>query len=344
VNIVSNRSALLQSLDPSFAALLPYNATPAAQLLMDLGMMNQVERLASGQVPLAVYLGNLSLLLSGTEPQAVVNSVLDEVEHRTSGAPRLDPTQLPETKEKIIHVNDMVPLAFMERGWKAATAVVKLRVPRFESGVKRLLNGNPMIYLGTGWLLTESLMMTNHHVINARNEGEPAAPAADLELQAKNTSVLFDYDADELDGVEVATLALEAWESALDYAILRVPPTGRSPLRRSTKPIVKGSDPIPVNIIQHPGGRGKRFAIRNNLVSASTETNLRYFTDTEAGSSGSPVFNDEWEVVALHRASVSCTDVQYQGRNTAYVNLGTQLPAIFKDLGARYPDLTAEIS
>ena len=31
---------------------------------------------------------------------------------------------------------------------------------------------------------------------------------------------------------------------------------------------------------------------------------MHYSADTEPGSSGSPVFNDQWEVVALHHASV----------------------------------------
>jgi endonuclease G len=343
MNATNNRGALLQSIDPAFAALLPYNPAPAPQLMMDLGMMNQVERLANGQIPLAIYLGNLSLLLSGTQQQTVVVAILDEVEHRTSGAPRLDPAKLPETKERIIHVNDMVPLAFMELGCKAAAAVVKLRVPRYEAGQKRLLNGNPMLYLGTGWLVTPSLLMTNHHVVNARNEGEPAAPTLDLNLQAQNTIGLLDYDADNLAGTDLPVHSLQASDPTLDYALLRVPSTGRQPLRRCAQSIVKGADPIPVNIIQHPGGRGKRLGIRNNLVSASTATDLRYFTDTEAGSSGSPVLNDQWEVVALHRASVYVTNVQFQGRDTAYVNLGTHLLPILKDIAQRFPTLAAEI-
>jgi hypothetical protein len=37
--------------------------------------------------------------------------------------------------------------------------------------------------------------------------------------------------------------------------------------------------------IQHPNGKAKRFGIRNDLVSASTDTDLRYFIDTEGGPS-----------------------------------------------------------
>jgi hypothetical protein len=53
-----------------------------------------------------------------------------------------------------------------------------------------------------------------------------------------------------------------------------------------------------VNIVQHPRGEHKQVAFRNNLVSAADATIVRYFTDTDHGSSGSPVCDDHWRVVA----------------------------------------------
>ena len=38
-----------------------------------------------------------------------------------------------------------------------------------------------------------------------------------------------------------------------------------------------------VNIIQHPDGDFKQIAIRNNLVTATTDVDVRYFTDTRRG-------------------------------------------------------------
>ena len=69
-----------------------------------------------------------------------------------------------------------------------------------------------------------------------------------------------------------------------------------------------------VNIVQHPRGEYKRVAVRNNLVSAADETTVRYFTDTDYGSSGSPVCDDQWRVVALHRGARRAKDVQFQGK------------------------------
>lgn len=57
-----------------------------------------------------------------------------------------------------------------------------------------------------------------------------------------------------------------------------------------------------VSIIQHPGGGAKQIALTANQVVNLFDHRLQYTTDTLPGSSGSPVFNDAWNVVALHHA------------------------------------------
>lgn len=186
VDTVANRGALFQFINPTFRAGLPSGLPEPGQLLNDIGHMNRIERFANGDVPLEIYLANAVVLLAADEThQKVVRATLDTVTHRASGAPRVDPATVPETQEKLIHRDDTVTFAFMDAGVKAAAAVMKLRVPRFDNGQARQLNGHPMTYLGTGWLLSESLVMTNHHVINARGEGEPNASDADLALQSQ---------------------------------------------------------------------------------------------------------------------------------------------------------------
>ena len=56
------------------------------------------------------------------------------------------------------------------------------------------------------------------------------------------------------------------------------------------------------NVVQHPDGRFKELVLRENHLVARDETLsvLHYVADTEQGSSGSPVFNNEWEPIALH--------------------------------------------
>ena len=83
---------------------------------------------------------------------------------------------------------------------------------------------------------------------------------------------------------------------------------GTIPLVGATGKILEGEA---INIIQHPAGRPKEIAFRNNrLVKLVDDDVMTYSTDTDRGSSGSPVLNDQWELVGLHRASVEATDDQ----------------------------------
>ena len=65
-----------------------------------------------------------------------------------------------------------------------------------------------------------------------------------------------------------------------------------------------------VTIIQHPSGERKQLALRENQVVDVLDSYLHYQTDTAPGSLGSPVFNDQWEIVALHYFGVPKKDAQ----------------------------------
>jgi endonuclease I len=52
----------------------------------------------------------------------------------------------------------------------------------------------------------------------------------------------------------------------------------------------------------------KQLALRENQVLDILENFVHYHTDTAPGSSGSPVFNDQWELVALHHSGVPAMD------------------------------------
>ncbi len=59
-----------------------------------------------------------------------------------------------------------------------------------------------------------------------------------------------------------------------------------------------------VNIIQHPKRWAKRFGIRGVGIRRLEDGRFTYTTDTLRGSSGSPVFDDFWQLVALHAAGL----------------------------------------
>lgn len=344
LDIFEIRPALLASIHPAMRAVLIRSNMPRSQVVNDLGLLSDVERLADGSVPLQIYLGNAAFMLTGTRSESVIREILSRLGQTVSGSPSIDLDAIPEVKERIIFSDDTVPFAFMAGGVKAARSVMRLKVPRYDGGAVTMNNsGDQVIYNGTGWLLASTLLVTNHHVVNARNDGEPTAAEPDLLLQARGMVADLDYDFEGVQPVSVAIKDLSAWDEVLDYAVLEIEPTGREPLRCASEKVDVSSSLVPVNIVQHPGGQTKRFGIRNNLVSGATETDLRYFTDTEAGSSGSPVFNDRWEVVALHKASKYVRDAQFQGKTSAYVNIGTHIAMVLSDLRTRFPATSAQI-
>ncbi len=82
----------------------------------------------------------------------------------------------------------------------------------------------------------------------------------------------------------------------------------------------------PLNIIQHPKGREKEIVIYNNRVQKIYPQFIQYETDAEPGSSGSPLFNSQWQLVGLHHSAL----VEELGKVAGY--LGTRIHHIVKDL------------
>ena len=349
----SIRRILFSSVNNRFKALLNTDSNEFLQLELDIINLNRTSRLADGTIPFVSWLEKTARLL---KPYADASNVIQHALGHIMGkyaAVQPDNVNPPSVEkivqiqlEKTVHENDMVSYSFLEAGSEAGKSVARIKVPRYEAGIARVQNTEAVIFLGTGWLLTKDLIITNHHVINARESNEPSASNSDFGLQALNTIIEFDYNSDSRSGINQGVATLEGSDKALDFAILRLTPiTNRKPLSlRPEKMILSTGQTPAVNIIQHPFGYAKKVALRNNHIYDAQYPRVRYFTDTEGGSSGSPVFNDSWEVIALHRASTLVDNVVYMGKSTAWVNEGTQLSAIMDYLNANFPVLAAEIT
>src|SRR5262249_21624884 len=85
-----------------------------------------------------------------------------------------------------------------------------------------------------------------------------------------------------------------------------------------------------VYIIQHPKGLPKKIGMHHNLVRYADNRIVQYWTDTEPGSSGSPVFNEAWQVIALHHKAVDAP----AGDRIAYRNQGRAIGLIAERLAA----------
>ena len=64
-----------------------------------------------------------------------------------------------------------------------------------------------------------------------------------------------------------------------------------------------------VNIIGHPHGAHMSVSVQDNKMAETRKPYLLYRTPTAPGSSGSPIFNQNWEAVGLHHAAAESGDL-----------------------------------
>lgn len=200
--------------------------------------------------------------------------------------------------ERLIGRNNLAPVAFLEEGLQVSRSVGRVTITGPGGGH------------GTGFMVSPSLLLTNNHVLRDMADADRSKVAFSLQ--------------DDIDGNPLTPAVFElepqrffVTDRALDYSLVAVAPRGtrgeelssfgRLMLSEAQGKVVIGEF---VNIIQHPRGEPKQIALRENQIVDVLERFLHYESDTREGSSGSPVFNDQWEVVALHHSAVPKTDDQ----------------------------------
>ncbi|MFD3374827.1 MULTISPECIES: trypsin-like peptidase domain-containing protein [unclassified Streptomyces] len=185
--------------------------------------------------------------------------------------------------EKIITSNTLRPVHFLERALDSARSVCHIEVRQQATG-----------WTGTGFLVSDDLLLTNEHVL----------PQEDL---LEGTRFLFNYEDDPagrprpVEAVR-ASGRLFLCDRSLDFTLVEL--DGRPGERWGQLPLA-ASPPLPgerVNIIQHPGGQPKQIAMQSNFVEYVDANVIQYVTATLPGSSGSPVLTDDWRVCAVHHA------------------------------------------
>lgn len=164
----------------------------------------------------------------------------------------------------------------------------------------------------TGFLAAPNILITNNHVFGKASE-------------AQNCLVNFFYETNEKDGSinKGISFALKpdvffyTFEK-LDFSLVYVEELDLTGTNRLSSihflPLIETKGKVKLksklNIIQHPGGGVKKYAMDENVITGIDEPSgtLFYSTDTQKGSSGSPCFNQFWEVAGLHNTSVPRMD------------------------------------
>ena len=149
----------------------------------------------------------------------------------------------------------------------------------------------------TAFRIDQNFILTNHHVFESDEE-------------INGARIEFDY----ADGSHTETWRCVPGKAIipiqirkdLDFALVYIVPVDATLVNQERgflKLLPYVSPPKineGVNIIQHPRGRTMEIAFRDNQCKFVDDVKIQYLTDTEYGSSGSPVFNDRFEVVAIH--------------------------------------------
>jgi endonuclease G len=162
--------------------------------------------------------------------------------------------------------------------------------------------------LATGFLVGDDLLMTNWHVFEEASwaeqtaaqflyEKDPTGKIGPGVVFRLDPSAFF-YSSQEFD---VALVAVESSSLSGKQTPADFEPVVLMPSREN---ILVGR---PVHVIQHPDGRHKHWALRENALlfqPTLEDRHLTYASDTLQGSSGAPAFNTAWEIVALHHTGV----------------------------------------
>lgn len=194
------------------------------------------------------------------------------------------PTSSDQLEKILGAVSTLRDIAFLQRGIEVSSSVGRIT----------LADGSK----GTGFLTNNNLLITNHHVVPS----EAVASTAHVEFNVQKTlqGLNAKIDTYELDPTAGFVTSPKEEEGGNDWTAVRVRGNpnqtwGIIPLTQATP---KLNDEV--IIIQHPGGGSKQIAMSHNIVVHVDQNRLQYLTDTLEGSSGSPVFDINWRVVALH--------------------------------------------
>ena len=173
----------------------------------------------------------------------------------------------------------ILPISFLELGIERSRSVA--RVVRTDGST------------GSGFLICQNLFATCHHVIESADQ----ATTARIEFNYQQTTAGLNRQIDTFtcnpsDGFRTSkeddwTIVRLAGEANSVWGEI---PVGPSAITREQR----------VMIIQHPGGGPKSIAMFHNVVTYADDRQVQYLTDTLPGSSGSPVFDKDWNLIAIH--------------------------------------------
>lgn len=240
----------------------------------------------------------------------ISNLELDKVPVRNSVLIEKKPEDTPGNLEKIMGAKStLLPISFLEQGLQCAKAVVRIEVG--ES-------------LGSGFLIDGNWIVTNHHVL----PNSAAAASAKIQFNYQKSLAGLDLAYEEFRSEKGDRNFFTSKDE--DWSFVKLSGDANAKYGALSLANVAAVKDDFVNIIQHPAGGPKQIALYHNFVTSADDKYVLYLTDTLPGSSGSPAFNTDWEVVALHHFGGTVREA-YSNMNV-YRNRGINIMRIKKAL------------
>jgi V8-like Glu-specific endopeptidase/pimeloyl-ACP methyl ester carboxylesterase len=167
---------------------------------------------------------------------------------------------------------------------------------------------------GTGFLIRGSVMhdslgdelvlLTNAHVLSADPE--------DKAIRPEEAVIVFEV-LDPGHGYKVETILWHSPKTQLDATLVRFNEKDQERLAALAGklevypllpilPVIDADNIQRIYIIGHPAGGIIQYSIHDNVLLDHKDPLIHYRTPTAEGSSGSPVFDQQWHLIGLHRA------------------------------------------
>jgi hypothetical protein len=190
--------------------------------------------------------------------------------------------------EKVFGHTGTQTLAWYRNGLERCTAIARIeRTDRRGEGTGWLARSGDLFQNGSD----EPVLVTNAHVVC--DAATPVPGAFQFDEIVANFQIL-----------KHETLATGVvWCSPVeqfDCTVLRLKDAPNVTLPLASRKVRAFKPPPRMYIIGHPGGRDLELSLQDNHLLDCDDTYLHYRTPTEGGSSGSPVFDETWNVVGLH--------------------------------------------
>ena len=304
--------------------LLDVDGAPQGVAVRLITRLTQFGQDELGQETLGVLINKLLTYLGGGDDADFLRSLFSRYPLKvTPAATRgLDDWRGRESpqdvQEKIIGENTLRDVRLLELALNATRSVLRISN---DAG------------LGSGFLVGSGLVMTNNHVIATPQLAQQSAFTFNYQLDLQSSPAPTQTSRALPDGLFYTNADLDVTLVTIEDA-----PTDTAPLALARLRLQRDQR---VNIIQHPGGHYKKISMQNNFVAYADARHLQYLTSTEPGSSGSPVFNDDFVVVGIHHSGGNLLE---PGTNRRYLrNAGSSMIAVLDDLRANAPEIYARL-